>query len=59
MPEIFFIIRTEGFKFEVLGLLLAVFQQLEQCISYRLPMKKIVKQANLDGRAAVYELKFG
>ena len=32
--------ETGSFKFGVLGLLVTVFQQLKQCISYRLPLNK-------------------
>ena len=34
----FFVIEAGGFKFWVLGLLVAAFQQLEWCISCRLPL---------------------
>ena len=35
-----FVIKNESFKFGVLGLLVEVFKQLEQCISCRLSLKK-------------------
>ena len=38
MPMTFFVIEAEGFTFGVLGLLVAVFQQLDQCISCILPL---------------------
>ena len=35
-----FVIEAEGFKFGVLGLLVAVFLQLKHCFSCRLSLKK-------------------
>ena len=34
----FFVIESRGFKFLIFGLFLAVFHELELCISYRLPL---------------------
>ena len=40
MPRTFFVIEAEGFKFGVLGLLVAVFQQLKRVISCRRPLSR-------------------
>ena len=39
MPRTFFVIEAEGFKFKVLVLLVAVFQQLKCGISFRRPLR--------------------
>ena len=50
----FFVIEAEGYKFEVLGLLVAFFQQLKFDISCRLPLNALFRILILD----FYVLRF-
>ena len=44
MSVTFFVIEARGFKFWVLGLLVADFQQLKRCISCRVPLMITTQQ---------------
>ena len=57
MPITFFVIKAEGFKFGVLGVLVAVFQQLNQYISLRLPLIEL-KEINIDYATKIWFFHF-